>query len=110
MDFFFFLLLTGVMLLRPEDLSSDLRGANFYLYTIIITTIAAAPKLAHALRAEELVRRPIAVCVLGFLASLVVAAAMSGRWGEVGQFYIEEFLKVVLYYFLLIAVIDSPIR
>lgn len=108
MDFILLVLLTAVMLLRPEELFAELLGAHLYLWTIILATIAAAPKLLHVFTVPELARRSIAVCVLGFFASLVISTALSGK--EIGVEYCEEFFKVMLYYFLLIAVLDTPER
>lgn len=108
MDFFFLVLLTSVMLIRPEELFTDLTGARLYLWTIILATISAMPKLGQLFTADELCKRSIAICVLGFFASLVVSTALSGQ--EIGQEYCEEFFKVALYYFLLVAVIDTPDR
>ncbi len=109
MDYFFLYVLTAVMLIRPEDLFGELDGANLYLYTILITAVAALPKLTHVLTLPELTRRPIAVCVLGFFASLAASGFLSGRT-ELTQEYLEGFFKVALYYFLLIAILDTPER
>jgi hypothetical protein len=109
MDFFLLVLLTAIMMIRPEEIFTDLTGAHLYLWASIITAIAAAGKLRHLFTADELARRSIAVCVLGFYASLIASAALSGK-RDVGQEYCEEFFKVVSYYFLLIAIIDTPDR
>ncbi|CAN5632084.1 hypothetical protein BH11PLA2_BH11PLA2_13360 [soil metagenome] len=109
MDFLFFILLSAVMMIRPEELFEGLTGARLYLWTIGISTVVAMPKLLYALSWDQLRMRSISVCVLGFFASIFISAQLRGR-SVIGMEYCEEFFKVVLYYFLLIAVVDTPER
>src|SRR5207247_2099463 len=110
MDFFLLVLLTLIMMIRPEELFPDVTGWRLYLWTAVLTTLTAWPKLMRLLTLEELSKRSIAVCVLGFYASLFVSGATSGHWGDFGEEYCGEFAKVALSYFLMVAILDTPER
>jgi putative inorganic carbon (hco3(-)) transporter len=109
MDFFCFILLTGVMMIRPEELNEGLTGARLYLWTLLFTMMASAPKLLYVMSGDQLREKSISVSVVGFLVSIFISAQLRGR-SAIGMEYCEEFIKVVLYYFLLIAIIDTPER
>ena len=107
MDFALFLLLNVVLLLRPDDHFPGLVAVRPYLVTIVLTTLAAWPKLLA--RLAGLADRPTAVCVLGVLAAGVWSLAYRGRPLD-GLDFAGEFGKVVLFYFLTVAVVDTPER
>ncbi len=109
MDFALFIVLNALLLLRPEDLFPGISGLRLYLVTITLCTAAALPKLSHALTPQALSRRPVAVCVLGMLAASFASDAYRGRVVEAFEFS-AEFAKVALYFFLLLAVVDTPER
>lgn len=110
MDFALFVLLNAVMLLRPDDLFPEqFAGYRLYLLTIVPTLLAAAPRLTAALNPRELANRPITACVIGFWAASVASNAVRGQVG-LAFGYGGEFGKVVLYYLLLTAVVDTPGR
>lgn len=109
MDFFLLVLLTGIILIRPEELSPDLTGARLYMWGTFLTVIASIHKLRALLTPDELARRSIAVCVIGIYAALIVSTVLAGA-RDLGVEYTEEFIKTFLYFFLLIAIIDTPER
>ena len=59
---------------------------------------------------ESLRRRPLSVCVLLYFAASLLSFLVLGRISEALFEYGPEFGKVVLYYFLLIAVVDTRER
>jgi hypothetical protein len=109
MDFALFVVLNGVLLLRPDDLFPELAGVRMYLMTIAVCVLAAAPRLVEALRPSVLVNRPITACVLGFWAACLASQAARGQIG-LALDYAGEFGKTVLYYLLLTAVVDTRER
>src|SRR5262245_3633010 len=110
MTFWLFLLLNAVLLIRPEELAQGPdQPVRLYLIVISLCLAAAAPRLAGHLSPRSLADRPITVCVLGLLGAVVLSLVIRGFWGnalEEGG----EFAKVVAYYMLLVAVVDSPDR
>lgn len=109
MDFALFIVLNAVLLLRPDDLVTDLAGVRMYLITIGLALVAAAPRLVDTLRPSELATRPITLGVLGFWAAGILSQMGRGQFGLAADFA-GEFGKVVLYYLLLVSVVDSPAR
>ncbi|MBX9623568.1 MAG: O-antigen ligase family protein [Gemmataceae bacterium] len=109
MDFALFVLLNAVLLIRPDDLVPELAGLRTYLFVIGLTLVAAAPRLVDTLRPADLAGRPIACGVIGFWAAGIVSQIARGQFGLASDFA-GEFGKVVLYYLLLVSVVDSPAR
>ncbi len=109
MDLAFFLMLNAVLLIRPEELFPELEGVRLYLIVIVLCLLTAAPRLLTQLTPASLSRRPITVCVLGLLGSMTLSFLARGRLWPI-QEYVPEFAKVVLYYLLLLAVVDKPGR
>lgn len=109
MDFALFIVLNAVLLIRPEELYPEIAGLRLYLIVILLSLLAALPKLVRQLSLDELKRRPITVCVLGLLGAATLSLLAHGRFDEVEEF-IPEFAKVIAYYLLLVAVVDSPRR
>ncbi len=110
MNFVLFLLLNAVLLLRPDDLFPELAGLRLYLLVIVPCVMLSLPQLMRLLTLDSLRQRPVAVCVLLFFASTIISFVAHGRIGEAFFEFGPEFAKVVLYYFLLIAVVDTPER
>ena len=109
MDFGLFILLNAVLFIRPEELYPEIAGLRIYLIVISITMLAAAPKILRQLSPDELERRPISVCVLGLLAAAALSLMARGRL-DIVQDFIPEFAKVIIYYLVLVAVVDTPKR
>ncbi len=111
MNFVLFLLLNAVLLLRPEELFPAINGLSLYMILIVCCTLVSLPRLIELLSPDSLRHRPVAVCVLLYFAATIVSLCVRGRIDEALLFGIgPEFAKVILYYFLLLAVIDSPER
>jgi putative inorganic carbon (HCO3(-)) transporter len=109
MTFPLFVLLTGVLLIRPEELFPAIAGVRLYLISLGLCLLAAGPRLMEVLRPAELTRRPITACVLGVLAAGVLSQLARGHFGSAADF-VEDFGKAILYYLLLVAVLDTPHR
>jgi hypothetical protein len=106
MDFALFILLNAVLLIRPEEIVPDLAGLRLYLLVMAACLVASAPRLIAILNPAELSARPITVCVLGVWAAGCLAELARGQFGLAADFA-GEFGKVILYYLVLISVIDS---
>jgi O-antigen ligase len=108
-DFALFLVLNAVLFLRPEELIPSIAGLQIYYWVICANLIVCAPALLHQLSAKVLVRNPVTVCVLGVLATILAShLARFDLWSaREGMF---EFVKVVLYFLLLMSVVNTKRR
>src|SRR3974377_2270359 len=109
MDFAFFLLLNVVLFIRPGELVPFMGGWPVYL-VVFLACIAVSPcALGLEMAPGTLKRNAISACVIGLFAA-VVLSLVSPMWvGEAGA-AANEFIKPVLYYLLLICVVNSMAR
>lgn len=108
MDLALFVMLNGVLIIRPEELAdgSDMR---LYLTVMCLNLVIAGPKILAMLQWPRLRRQPISVCVLGIWIAGVLSKLVRGQIDPTVDF-LDGFGKVALYYFLLVSVIDTPER
>src|SRR5262249_48737412 len=110
MAFWLFLLLNAVLLIRPEELfQGPDQPVRLYLIVMCLCLVAAAPRVAGQLTFRALADRPITVCIFGLLGAVVLSLLVRGLWGRALE-QGGEFAKVVAYYLLLVAVVDTPGR
>ena len=107
MKFGLFLTLNAILLVRPEELFPAIAGLRLYLIAILLCTLVSLPDLLRVLSPDFLRVRPISVCVLLYFASTIVSLCVVGRSTEALFDSGPEFAKVILYYFLLLVVIDA---
>src|SRR5262245_22745546 len=109
MRFFLFILVNAVLFVRPAEIVPELEGAPIYEMVILVSLAASATGVLQQLTTQSLAGRPITVCVLGLLVAVVLSHLSHGMLSEAGTFGVL-FLKIVLYYLLLVAVVDTPAR
>lgn len=109
MAFWLFLLLNGVLLLRPEELFPEIAGLRLYLIAIGLCLVTALPQLAETLQPHNLTKRPLTLCVLGVWAASILSQLARGQVGVALEFG-AEFGKVMLYYLILVSVVTTPAR
>jgi hypothetical protein len=97
------------LLIRPEDFLSEITGSRLYLIVIILNVVTALPKLAALLQPNELSRQPITFCVLGLLCAATLSLMVRRQFDQAVDF-VPEFAKIVVYFLLFVAVVDTPIR
>ena len=106
MDWFLFILLNAAFFIRPGDLlqSADLA---VYVWLMVACLAVSASRLSGLLR--SLGDSPITVCVLGVVAACVLSHLSHGSLGRAvaDGFYM---VKIVTYYLLLVALVDTPER
>lgn len=113
MRFAFFLLLNAVLLIRPEEVVPSLAGMRLYFIVVGICILTSLGRLKDILSPSSLRDRPIAVCVLIFYLSTILSYLAIGRTDALlgsGPDSCPEFAKVVLFYFLLLANVDTERR
>lgn len=106
MDWFFFILLNAAFFIRPADL---VQSANLPVYNILMIAclaLSGARVLGPTFSAR---RSPITTCVLGIVAACVLShlSHASLRRAAEDGFYI---IKIIVYYLLLVALVDTPAR
>jgi hypothetical protein len=109
LSFFFFILVNAALFIRPGEIFPDLE--NLPVYNVLILTCLATSLSAvlAQLSLRALVERPISICVLG-----LQLAVLLSHLSHLNLFYARifglEFFKVVLYYLLLVAVVNTSQR
>jgi O-antigen ligase len=109
MNFALFILLNAILLIRPEELLPEIAGLRLYLIVIVLCIATTLPGLLAQLSAPALAQRPITVCALGLLVAMTLSQLVHGRFDVVDEL-VPDFVKVLLYFFLLMAIINTPRR
>lgn len=110
MNFVCFLLLNAVLLLRPEELFPEIAGLRLYLIVMVATCLLSLPDLRRVLSPDALRTNPVTVCVLLYYVASLITYAVVGKMDEAINLFGPEFGKVVIYFVLLQAVVDTPGR
>jgi hypothetical protein len=109
MAFALFLLVNALLFIRPAEFSPALYGLPVYGVCIVACLVVAYPAVAAQARPAELAARPVNACVVGMLAAIVLShlsnLELIRAWADG-----SGFLKLLLYYLLLISVVDTPAR
>jgi O-antigen ligase len=110
MDFFLFILVNAALFLRPGEIVPDLQAAPVYLVLILVCFAFAFPRVLAQLMPNNLANSPITLCLLGFW----VVAAVANVFGQalIGDTaeWVKEFGKIILFYLLLVGLVDTPAR
>lgn len=109
MSYFLFLLVNAVLFLRPAEVFPELRGISFYEYLIIACFLFALPEVLRALFSSRFDSQPVTLCVLGVLVGVVLSHLATVNLGEAARTGIY-FLKVVVFYVLLVSVVNTSQR
>jgi hypothetical protein len=109
MGFILFILLHLVLFVRPADMFVELSSVPFYLLALIGCTFVSLPGILRQLRPAALAGNPITVCVLGIFAAAILSNLVHLNVQDVfGTF--RSCLTFVLYYLVLVGVVDTPRR
>ncbi len=101
-----FILLNAILFVRPAELIEGLQPYRLYLVVILICTATAYPVVLSQLGIRSLARRPITLCVLGLLLAVVLSHLRHVfMWGALTSGFV--FFKLVLYYLLFLANVDT---
>lgn len=110
MSFTFFLLLNVALFLRPEEVFPSLAGSRLYLISAGFCILTSFGRLMELFSPASLREQPISVCVLAFYFSTILSFVSQGRINDAVFGFGAEFAKVILFYFLLLATVDSESR
>jgi hypothetical protein len=100
---------TAVLFIRPADLLPEWADVPFYEILVLACLAIALPDILNQFSARALAAAPITLCIIGILAAIVLSHAFHSQF-ESAQTNGIEFAKVLLYYMLLVGVIDSTER
>jgi O-antigen ligase len=103
------IVLNGLLITRPEELYPSLGGLRLYMQAILLCLVVYAPGVFRELSGPRLVRNPFLVLILVLLVAVVMSHLSRMRFdravAEGG-----EFVKLVVYYVVLIAAITTRSR
>ncbi len=108
LSFFLFILLNAVLFIRPVELFPSLGELPIY-NVIMVASLAVSASALIAQVAASIGQNPINTCVLGMLFSVLMSHLNSLRIREAIDCAID-LSKVLLYYYLLVSVLDSSAR
>ena len=107
--FFLFILLNATLFVRPQELVPGLAELPIYNLLILACLAVSFSAVLRQFTSDSLIKNPISACVLCLLGSVVLA--------DLSHFQIRaaidstiELIKLVLYYFLLVGLLDSFAR
>jgi O-antigen ligase len=105
-----FILLNAVLFVRPSEIFPDLATVPIYQFVILACLTASLPALAvKVLSLRALAEQPITLCVLGLLPLVVLSMLGRMTLNDIWE-NTYEFLKVLVYYLLLLANVNTPGR
>jgi O-antigen ligase len=107
--FFLFILVNVVLFIRPAEINPVLQDLPIYQVAILICLAFSIPSLAVFFKRHSLAGQPITVCVLLLLPAVVLShlSHLNFYSARADGF---EFLKVEIYFLLLLANISSAAR
>jgi O-antigen ligase len=107
--FVLFLLVTAIMFIRPTDFVPGLEELPLYQITIVPCIILSWHKLIPQLTSAGLRERPVFVFGFGILLVSLISNFVHGQF-QVGFDFAFEFLKILIFFLLMQAQLDSPAR
>jgi putative inorganic carbon (hco3(-)) transporter len=108
-DFALFILVTAILFIRPGDFVPGLESVPLYLIAIVPCLLLSWHKLTPQLTTAALRERPVLVFGIGILLVSVVSNVAYRRF-EVGFDFVVAFAKVLIFYLLMLAHVDTPRR
>jgi hypothetical protein len=104
-----FILVIAIQFIRPNDLIPAVASIPFYLIAIVPCIIISWPKIAPQLSIQGLQERPVLVFGIGILLVALISSFAHGQIEE-GLNFAFEFPKMLVFFLLLLANVDSPGR
>jgi hypothetical protein len=108
-DFFLFILVNATLFLRPAELFPSMAEVPLYNILIVLCLASALPQTLDQLSLQRLMSRPISACVVAMIPAIMLShLSHFDTWSA--REYAIEFLKVVIYYLLLVGIVNTPGR
>jgi hypothetical protein len=109
MAYLLFLLANAALFVRPAELFPALGDVQLYLYFIIAAIMCGASGIENQLRATTPVQQPINLCMVGLTLSVATSHLATGSI-SLAAVGIYGMAKVLLYYLMLVSVVNSVAR
>ena len=109
LGFGLFLVVNALLFIRPAEFHPALLGLPVYEVCIVTCLAVSYPAVAARVSPRALEARPVDACAAGMLAAIVGSHLANGEPGLAVDHGVE-FLKLLLYYFLLVGLVDTPAR
>ena len=109
MAFALFILVNATLFIRPGEFMPQLAGVPIYLMAILSCMVVASPKLIAQWARQPFSERPISLCMIGLLAGVILSHAAHLDLAEAYTYGID-FARVVVYFLLLVGLVDTPRR
>ncbi len=107
--FVLFVLANATIFVRPWEVLPELEGFQVYELLILTAGLLSYKQIQHHVKARCLLAQPITLCVLGVLVAVPLSHLANGYLGGAIQGTVMM-LKTVVYYLVLVAVVDSTRR
>ncbi|QDT91709.1 hypothetical protein Pan161_33710 [Gimesia algae] len=104
-----FLLVNVTLFLRPAELIPALANLPIYEVLILLSFFLSLDQIKRTVKLPMLKRQPITLCVIGVLVAVAMSHASHMYFYGIHTSTVM-FLKTLMYYLLLICIIDSPQR
>lgn len=101
-----FVLVNASLFVRPAEIIPALEDWPIYAVLVTAALMVALPQVLAELSLASLRLRPITLCIIGMLATVVLSHLSKGRYWEARVSGLE-FLKLALYYLLLLATVNN---
>jgi hypothetical protein len=109
LDFALFILVTAILFIRPTDFVPGLDEVPIYQIAIVPCILLSWHKLVPQLSPAALKERPVFVFGIGILVVSIISNLLRGKV-ETGSEVVVEYVKVLIFYLLMLAHLDSPGR
>jgi len=107
--FLLFLALNAVAIVRPSEVFQELLGLEIYRYLLLVCVLLSFPTVLEKLNLRLLEQQPITLCVLALLPA-VLLSLLSHLYLDDALIQGRNYCLILIYYFLFIALVDSPAR
>ncbi len=109
MTLLLFFLLNATLFIRPAEIVPFFEGLPIYNLLILACLLLSMAKIIERMSVHSLFENPIDACVVGLFAAIPLSNLTHLNLEGASEGGVE-FGKVVLYYFLLISILDTPTK
>ncbi len=109
MSFFLFVLVNATLFIRPAELVPEVKDWPIYEYLIISCLVLSIPEVLKHFSGASIDRQPITICVFGIFAAVILSQLAQLNLVEAARVAFQ-FFKVMVYYVLLVSVVNTPAR
>jgi hypothetical protein len=109
MRFFLFILANALLFIRPSELVPDLAAVEIYRWFILACLAVSLPDVLKQATARFPAVPPIVSCVVLLLPAVFLSGFFHGNF-ELIQDTVTEYVKVLIYFLLLIALVTDLAR